>query len=371
MVADQVGGGGSAGGGSQTSTAGDAGNIVMTTNNLFLSGGAQIDSSTTTSGSGGSVSVNADAITITGTSTSLRSDASRGNGTGGDIELGASTIGIHDQASVTAATEGSGDAGNISMTANESFTLDSAAIITTSTRGSGSGGTILINSPQVLVDGLGTSITASTLRPFADVAVTLNIVHPNDGDLTVRLDSPDGTRVALLSRVGASGDNFTGTIFDDLATKPIPTTSSSAPFTGTFMPREPLGQLIDQTVAGTWKLNINDQVAGNAGVPQYLTGWSLRVGDHVFESSNVPRNIPDGGSVSSSLVVTVPAGTVVQGVGEATGSRWRRHDQCWCSECAERRNVVSHYTGLRPRRHGEREFDGPGPHRPWHWVVHQ
>ena len=206
------------------------------------------------------------------------------------------------------------------MTANESFTLDSAAIITSSTRGSGDGGTIFIDSPKVLVDGPGTSITASTLPPFADLAVTLNIVHPNDGDLTVRLDSPDGTRVALLSRVGASGDNFTGTIFDASATKPIPTTSTSAPFTGTFMPREPLGQLIDQTVTGTWKLNINDQVAGNAGVPQNLTGWSLRVGDHVFESSNVPRNIPDGGSVSSSLVVTVPAGTVVQGVGEAPGA---------------------------------------------------
>ena len=95
-------------------------------------------------------------------------------------------------------------------------------------------------------------------------------MHPNDGDLTVRLDSPDGTRVALLSRVGASGDNFTGTIFDDSATKPIPTTSTSAPFTGTFMPREPLGQLIDQTVTGTWKLNINDQVAGNTVVRRIL-----------------------------------------------------------------------------------------------------
>lgn len=310
--------GGGSGGGGQTATPGDAGNIDITTNNLLLSGGAQIDSSTTTSGSGGSVLVTADAITITGASTSLKSDASRGNGIGGDITLVARTIGIHDKASVTAATDGSGDAGDISMTANESFTLDSAAIITTSTRGAGNGGKILINSPKVLVDGLGTSITASTLRPFADLAVTLNIVHPNVGDLTVRLDSPDGTRHALLSRVGGSGDNFTGTIFDDQATQPIPTTSSSAPFTGTFKPREPLAQLIDQNVAGPpWKLNVSDQVAGNAGT---LVSWSLRVGDEVIQSTNVPQNIPDSGSVSSSLVVTVPAGTVVQGVGEVTGN---------------------------------------------------
>jgi len=311
-------GGGSGGGGGQTSTAGDAGKIDLTTKNLFLSNGAQIDSSTTTSGSGGKVSVTADAITITGTSTSLRSDASRGNGAGGDIELVARTIGIHDKASVTAATDGSGKAGNISMTANESFTLDSAAIITSSTRGAGDGGTIFINSPQVLVDGLGTSITASTLRPFADLAVTLNILHPNDGDLTVRLDSPDGTRVALLSRVGGSNDNFTVTTFYDLATQPI--TSGKAPFNGTFIPREPLGQLVNQTVAGTWKLTVTDQVGGNTGSqPQILQSWSLQVGHQVFQSTNIPLTIPDNGSVSSSLVVAGPAGAVVQGLGEVPG----------------------------------------------------
>ena len=311
------GGSGGGGGGGQTSTAGNAGNIVIATNNLFLSDGGQIDSSTTTSGSGGSVAVDADAITITGSSTRLKSDASRGNGIGGDIELTARTIGIHDKASVTAATDGSGDAGNISMTANESFTLDGAATITTSTRGSGRGGTILINSPQVLVDGLDTSITASTLRPFADFAVTLSILHPNAGDLTVRLDSPDGTRVALLSRVGDSGDNFTDTVFDDQAPQPI--TNGSAPFTGTFKPREPLAQLIDQIVAGTWKLNVSDQEAGNTESPQNLQSWSLRVGDQVFQSTNIPRNIPDDGSVSSNLVVAGPAGAVVQGIGEAPG----------------------------------------------------
>ncbi len=311
------GGGGGGSGGGQVSTAGNAGNIGITTNNLLLSGGAQIDGSTTTAGAGGSVSVNADSIMITGTSTRLTSDAPRGNGTGGDIALIARAIGVHDKASVTAATGGTGNAGDITMTASENFTLDSGATVTTSTRGSGAGGTILINSPQVLVDGLGTSITADTLRPFADLAVTLDILHPNDGDLTVRLDSPDGTRVALLSRVGGSGDHFTGTILDDQATGAI--ASGSAPFTGLFRPREPLAQLIDQDVAGTWKLNVSDQAAGNTGNPQNLQSWSLRVGNQVFQSTNVPQNIPDNGSVSSNLVVAGPVGALIQGVGEAPG----------------------------------------------------
>src|SRR4029077_18078947 len=109
----------------------------------------------------------------------------------------------------------------------------------------------------------------------------------------------------------------TGTIFDDQSTQPI--ASAVAPFTGTFMPREQLAQLIDQHVSGTWKLNISEQVAGNAGVPQNLESWSLRVGDQMFQSTNIPRAIPDNGSVSSNLVVAGPAGAVIQGIGEAPG----------------------------------------------------
>ena len=216
------------------------------------------------------------------------------------------------------------------------------------------GGTILINSPQVLVDGLGTSITASTLRPFADFAVALNVLHPFDGDLTVRLDSPDGTRVALFSRVGDSGDNFTGTIFDDQATQPI--TSGSAPFTGTFKPREPLAQLIDQTVAGTWKLNVSDQAAADMGS---LQSWSLRVGDQVFQSTDVPRNIPDNGSVSSNLVVAGPAGAIIQGVGEASGVGGDVTINGSTVTVQNGATLSATTRGSGQGRHGDRECDGP------------
>ncbi len=66
-----------------------------------------------------------------------------------------------------------------------------------------------------MLDGSGTAIIADTLHPFADLTITINILHPNDGDLIVLLDSPSGSRVALLSRVGEAGENFTDTRLND------------------------------------------------------------------------------------------------------------------------------------------------------------
>ena len=318
-------GGGSGGGGSgsgsggeggvPSATAGDAGDINVTGKNLLVDRGAQIDSSTTSGGAGGGVSVTAaEGITIVGTGTRLTSDASRGDGPGGNLVLQAQNITVSDKASVTAATGGKGDAGSIAMTAQDTLLLESGGTITTSTRGAGKGGTILITANQLILDGPGSSITADTLRPFADLGVTLEILHTNDGDLVAQIDSPAGTRVALFSRVGGNGDNFTGTTLDDHAATPI--TASTAPFAGTFQPREPLGQLIDQPATGVWTLNIRDSATGNTG---QLKDWSIRIGDQVFQSANVPATIPDNGALQSAVTVAGPAGARIQGIGEISG----------------------------------------------------
>ncbi len=309
------GGGSGSGGGGQTATAGNAGNIGITTNNLLLSGGAQIDSSTTSGGAGGSVSITtAENITIVGSSTRLKSDATRGDGNGGNITLVAKNITVREGASVTAATGGRGDAGNVTLTTLDQLLLQSAGTITTSTSGSGNGGTITIQAGQIVLDGPGTGITADTLRPFADLTITINILHSNDGDLVVQLDTPTGTRVALLSRVGGTGDNFTDTKFNDQATKPI--TSGTAPFTGTFKPREPLGQIINELTAGNWTLNVQDKATGNVGS---LQNWTLQIGQQTFQSTGASSPIPDGGFVQSTIAVANPTAPTVPGVGEASG----------------------------------------------------
>ncbi|MEL6836493.1 MAG: proprotein convertase P-domain-containing protein, partial [Bacteroidota bacterium] len=64
--------------------------------------------------------------------------------------------------------------------------------------------------------------------------VELDITHTWDGDLEITLISPATTRLTLSDGNGGSGDNYTGTIFDDAAATCI--TAGSPPFTGTFLP---------------------------------------------------------------------------------------------------------------------------------------
>lgn len=312
---DSSGGGSGDGSGGGASKPGKAGDITIEAKNLLLNGGAQIDSSTTSGGPGGNISIKTtENITIAGSSTRLTSDATRGDGKGGSLTLVAKNITVGDNASMTAATGGKGDAGNISLTAIDQLLLQSAGKVTTSTSGSGKGGTITIQANQVLLEGQGTRISADTLPPFADMTITINILHTHVGDLIVRLDSPTGTRVALLSRVGGNGQNFVGTQFNDQA--PTPTASGSAPFTGTFTPREPLGQLNNELVAGNWTLNVQDQTTGNVGS---LESWTLQIGDQTFRSSGGPINIPDNGGKSSTITVSNPTVPTVPGVGESPG----------------------------------------------------
>jgi filamentous hemagglutinin family protein len=316
-------GGGSGAGGSGKGTGGNgaaakpgkAGDITIKAKNLLMNEGAQIDSSTTSGGAGGTVSIKtAENITIAGSSTRLTSDATRGNGKGGSLTLVAKNITVRDNASVTAATGGKGDAGNISLAALDQLLLQSTGTVTTSTSGSGKGGTIVIQANQVLLDGQGTRISADTLPPFADMIITIKILHPNVGDLVVQLESPTGTRVALLSRVGGSGANFIGTQLTDRA--PTQITSGSAPFTGTFTPREPLSQLNNELVAGNWALNVRDQTTGNQGS---LESWTLQIGEQTFQSTGEPIRILDNDGVRSTITVANPTVPTVPGVGEAPG----------------------------------------------------
>ena len=311
---------GSSGGGGQGSgaIAGNAGDIVMTARNVSLTGSAQIDSSTTTSGAGGKVSITAtDTVTVAGTNTLLSTNSQQGTGKGGNIQVVAREVNVQDGGSISAQTSTSGNAGSIDLTVRDTLSITNGGTITTSTSGDGNGGSITITADQVVMNGPGSSITADTLHPFADLSVTLSLLHKPDSDLTVQLNSPDGTRVALFSQVGGNGSNFTNTTLSDSSTTPI--TSGNAPFTGTFRPREPLDQLVGQPASGTWTLNIRDLSQGN-GTAGSLQSWSLALGpgSQLFTASGLPKNINDGGSIQSSLNVNLGS-QLINGTGEAKG----------------------------------------------------
>ncbi len=118
-----------------------------------------------------------------------------------------------------------------------------------------------INDKGVTVAEVTTSGLEGLIR---DVSVTINIDHGSVGDLRAFLTSPQGTRLALFSRVGGSGDDFQMTRLDDSAPQSI--TSATAPFAGTYRPESALSLLRGEDPNGVWRLSVFDDTAnGTSG----------------------------------------------------------------------------------------------------------
>jgi subtilisin-like proprotein convertase family protein len=129
--------------------------------------------------------------------------------------------------------------------------------------------------PKAIAD---LSTITSTLNvgdtgPIFDVNVSLTLLHTADGDLDISLVGPDGTtEVNLSSDNGGTGNDYTGTTFDDDSGGPI--TSGTPPFTGTFKPEGLLNAYDTSEKSGTWTLKIADDAASNTG---NLISWGLRI----------------------------------------------------------------------------------------------
>ena len=103
-----------------------------------------------------------------------------------------------------------------------------------------------------------------------DLNVEVTLTHSWVGDLRLRLRAPNGQEVILFVRRGGSGDNLTGTVFDDEA--PLSLTEGLAPFTGSFRPEGNLSLFNGRNAYGTWRLYVDDQSLGVTGL---LQSWSL------------------------------------------------------------------------------------------------
>ncbi len=105
-----------------------------------------------------------------------------------------------------------------------------------------------------------------------DVNVTIDVTHSFDADLDIFLISPQGTRIALATNIGGSGNNFSITTFDDEAGVSI--TASTAPFNGTFRPERSLATLDGENPNGQWRLEIVDEAFLDEGV---FRSWSITI----------------------------------------------------------------------------------------------
>jgi len=169
---------------------GNAGNISITTNQLTVTGGAQINSGTDSTGRGGTISINArDSIAITGTDNSglgiasgvqsLSTGTTMDSGSGGNISLIAGqSVSISNGASVSASTNGPGNAGNILVKAND-IALTGGGTMSAASTGAGNAGAVTIqglNSPanSFVVDGVGSGVFTTTSATGSGGNITIN-----------------------------------------------------------------------------------------------------------------------------------------------------------------------------------------------------
>jgi VCBS repeat-containing protein len=152
--------------------------------------------------------------------------------------------------------------------------LDSAAITVSIDVGLSLAGeyTYTMDEPLVIPDNgfIVSMITVEDSYTLLDLNIELNISHTRNSDLRVVLVAPNGTAIELFDARDLTGQNLVGAQFDDSATATI--NSSSAPFSGIFLPLGDLSSIEGINVAGTWTLEIYDGKRNQSGT---LESWSI------------------------------------------------------------------------------------------------
>jgi subtilisin-like proprotein convertase family protein len=151
------------------------------------------------------------------------------------------------------------------------------------------------------IDGTTCSTTAGS--------TTVGISHTTANELTLKLRSPSGTLINLITGTGGDGNNFCQTTLDDeTSNASIQTlTSANAPFTGTFKPDDSLSLFRGESANGTWTLNVTDNSLGNTGT---VRAFSL-----LFSGTQYSCNAAPADTTAPSCASTGSASLTVQDTG--------------------------------------------------------
>ena len=143
--------------------------------------------------------------------------------------------------------------------------------------------TIEFNCDNNVAEGLPLNISATgtptitSKIPFyddstlADINVNLELDHTYLADLEIKLISPAGTTVVLLSSSCGESDNINAT-FDDDAPNFI--CNGDPAINGMVKPLGPLSSFVGESILGEWTLEINDNAASDGGA---LRAFSLEI----------------------------------------------------------------------------------------------
>ncbi|MEP7265874.1 MAG: CotH kinase family protein [Bacteroidota bacterium] len=183
----------------------------------------------------------------------------------------------------------------------------------------GAGGTIPDNSAAVyfpvVVSGLSSNVIDSA---FGVESVCVTITHNNDYQLTIQLVAPDNSVIDLSMYNGGSGNNYSGTCFNNNATTPI--TAGSPPFSGSYRSQGMLGNINNgQNGNGIWRLKVQDHNQGSTGS---LSSWSITFSNSpalpfIYSSSDLPIVVINtfGQSIPDDPKINVHMGIIDNGFG--------------------------------------------------------
>jgi len=120
------------------------------------------------------------------------------------------------------------------------------------------------------------TFNVTTSATIADLNVTVNLTHTWVADLTLKLTSPTGTVVTLITNkcdsASANSVNNIAATFDDSGT--AITCGDFPAITGTIASEQLLSQFNGQNSSGTWTLTVLDPYNADGGT---IDSWSLNI----------------------------------------------------------------------------------------------
>jgi len=232
-----------------TRNGGDAGNIVVSANNIYIRDGARIDSGTKGQGTGGSVSINAqDTVMVSGlnedkVSAVSASSRTATSGDAGTVNLNAKNLIIKPFARLSTSTEGQGLAGNLNVTV-DTLRLEGQQAISSASMGSGSAGSIFvtvndlaelegasISTEANLAEGGNIQFSAKRLVDLVNSKVTTSVRGESGNGGNITIDTPvflilDNSQM-VAQAIGGNGGNISIKV-ENILTSPTSLVSASS-----------------------------------------------------------------------------------------------------------------------------------------------
>ena len=295
-----------------TGAIGNAGNIAITANSLFISDGAEINTSTFGNGDAGNIAINvANEVNLSGfvfnsdrtgiLSTFIRSSVgTRATGNGGEISISSNSLALSNRAAITNSTFGDGDAGNIKLNVEDNINLERSSRIASNVNSPafGNAGEIEVRAAGLTLDS-GSQIGTSVIRAGVDSPGGVG----NGGEITI--EARDFVNLAGIGTEQLEIPDTANTV--DNTTGLIPT----AGFSSGLISDTELGAIGD---AGNITVTTNRFSVADGAIVNALTSNQGRGGNITINAATF--NATGGGQILTTTNSSGDAGTIQLNVDE-------------------------------------------------------